>query len=68
MVRLDSPPIGELDKHKPALHLVDACLVLLLVIIDPEIEDCSWPEFVAEQKAGVDVLVIVVVVCDQTNG
>ena len=62
---LDSPPVGEFDKDKPALHFVDARLILFLVVIDPEIKDRAWPEFVAEQQAGINVLMIIVVIRDQ---
>ena len=65
---LDTPPVGKLDEDEKALHLVDARVILLLVVVDPEIKDCARPEFVAEKQAGVNVLVVVVVICDQTDG
>ena len=65
IVRLDPPPVGELDENEPALHLVDASIILLLVVVDPEIKDRARPEFLAEKEAGVNVPVIVVVIRDQ---
>jgi hypothetical protein len=66
--KLNSPPVGELDEDEPALYFVDAQIVLFLIVVDPEIKDRARPEFIAEQKAGVNVIVIVVVIRDKTQG
>jgi hypothetical protein len=49
------------------LHLIDARIILFLVVIDPEIKDRSRPEFIAEQQAGVYVLVIIVIIRDKAQ-
>jgi hypothetical protein len=66
--KLDSPPVGEFDEHEPTFHFVDARIVLFLVVIDPEIKNSAWAEFIAKKQAGVNVIVIVVVIRDKTQG
>ena len=50
------------------MHLIDTCIILLLVVINPEIKDCPRPQFVAEKDAVEELFIVMVVVCDDTQG
>ncbi|MDH4218855.1 MAG: hypothetical protein OEY18_08795 [Candidatus Aminicenantes bacterium] len=65
-MKLNSPPVGEFDEEKPAFHPVDSQIVLFLIVIDTHIEDGARPEFIAQEEAGVDAFIVIVVIRDQT--
>ena len=65
---LDTPPIGKFYENEPTLHLVDARIILPLVVVYPEVKDRTGSELVTEKKAGVKILVIVVVIRNQADG
>ena len=62
------PPIGEFDENETSLDPVEPQIILFLVVVDPEVKHRARPQLIAEQKAGVNFLVVIVVIRYQTQG
>ena len=64
----DPPPVGKLDKVEATLNLVSTGCILGLVVIHTNVENSSRDMFEAQKDAGENGLVVVVEVCDQSQG